>query len=162
MKQSILGLSEFVGDYTRKLADGIAEEQMAAQPAPGLNTPAWVLGHLAMAYDYGTHLLGGTHCAPPGWGKIFGPGSSPVPPAGCPNKADLLAGCEAARKGLCAALASATEAKLAEPNPFGPMKPFAPAMGDFIAHLLTTHAVSHLGQLSAWRRLQGLPAVLGF
>jgi hypothetical protein len=42
------------------------------------------------------------------------------------------------------------------------MEKHAPRMADFVAHLMTTHAASHLGQLSAWRRLRGLPAVLGF
>jgi hypothetical protein len=31
-----------------------------------------------------------------------------------------------------------------------------------ITNLLLSHAMLHLGQLSAWRRLNGLPGVLGF
>jgi hypothetical protein len=35
-----------------------------------------------------------------------------------------------------------------------------PTVGDLLAHLMTTHEAAHLGQLSAWRRLLGLPGVL--
>jgi hypothetical protein len=162
MKSSILRLSELVGGYMHLLVDSIPEEQMTRQPAPGLNSPAWVVGHLAIAYDFGSHFLGVKRAAPKEWGPLFGPGSSPAAAVSWPSKAELLSTADNARRGLCAALEAAAPEKLAEPHTFEPMKQAAPTIGDFVAHLLTTHACSHLGQISAWRRIQGMPAVLGF
>ena len=59
------------------------------------------------------------------------------------------------------AVKGVTAAQLAAPSPFAPMLELLPTAGDLLAHVLTTHATMHLGQLSAWRRLKGLPAVLG-
>jgi len=36
-----------------------------------------------------------------------------------------------------------------------------PTRGDLLAHILTTHEATHLGQLSAWRRQLGFPPVRG-
>ena len=33
-------------------------------------------------------------------------------------------------------------------------------VGELVAHLMTTHPAFHLGQLSTWRRANGLPSVL--
>lgn len=162
MKESVLRVAGFVLEYTRRLADGIPEEQMVDQPAPGLNTPAWILGHLAIAYDFGLAQVGGQFTLPPEWLKAYGPGSSPVVPEPRHSKAELLATGERLHAALLDAVRSASDEFLAQPHNFDPMKQATPTRGDFLVHLLTTHPVSHLGQLSAWRRLKGMPAVLGF
>jgi hypothetical protein len=36
-----------------------------------------------------------------------------------------------------------------------------PTVGDLTSHLMTTHTGFHLGQLAMWRRMMGLPGVLG-
>jgi len=33
-------------------------------------------------------------------------------------------------------------------------------IGDVVAHLMTSHLAFHLGQISAWRRLQGRPPLI--
>ncbi len=156
-------LSRWVLDYARKLADGIDDAAMTAQPAPGLNTPLWIYGHLAMASDYAGVLLGLERGCPKAWHKAFGPGSDPaaVPPPH-PTKQELLAALDANHARVAAALKAATPEQLARPNTFEFTKQALPTTGDMIAHLLTTHPMLHLGQLSAWRRLRGLRAVLGF
>lgn len=155
-------LQAFVLDYAKKLLADIPEGDMGIQPAPGLNTPLWIAGHLAMAADFGSKLLGAPTSCPTAWYKTFGPGSDPVKIADPPSKAEALRVLEASMTGLSAAAKSASAEKLAGPHGFGPMEKATPTLGDFVAHLMTTHACSHLGQLSAWRRLRGLPAVLGF
>lgn len=156
-------LHAFVLDYTKKLAQGIDESQMTLQPAPGMNTPLWILGHLAIASDFAATSLGLPMNCPRAWHKAFGPGSDPNavrPPH--PTKAELLQIIEANHARIAEALQSVTPEQLAQPNTFEPTTRAFPTVGDLLAHLMTTHPTMHLGQLSAWRRLQGLPAVLGF
>ena len=44
-------------------------------------------------------------------------------------------------------------------NPFDSMAETLPTLADLLSYLLSTHEAMHLGQLSAWRRQLGLPAV---
>lgn len=162
MKKHLLSVAGFVMDYTRRLADGIPEEQMVDQPHPGMNTPAWVLGHLAIAYDFGLVHTGGKLALPREWLTKYGPGSSPLLAEPRHSKAELLAAVERTHAALVEAVRGVDEEQLTQPHDFEPMKKVLPTRGDMLVHLLTTHAVSHLGQLSAWRRIKGLPAVLGF
>jgi uncharacterized damage-inducible protein DinB len=155
----------WVLDYTRKLADGIPEADMAVQPAPGMNTPLWILGHLAVVADYAAKLLGEPREGPRAWHVAFGPGSRPeAPPDPAPTKAALLAALEAQHARVSAAAARLAPERLREPHPFdlAPLKASFPTVGELLTHMMTTHPAMHLGQLSAWRRLRGLPAVLGF
>jgi hypothetical protein len=149
-------------EYTRRLADGIPEEQMLDQPAPGMNTPAWILGHLAIAYDFALVQAGKAYTLPRDWLKTYGPGSSPALSEARHSKAELLSTLERLHADVLQAVKETTDEHLAQPHDFEPMKKVMAARGDLLLHLLTTHPVSHLGQLSAWRRFKGLPAVLGF
>jgi hypothetical protein len=156
-------LFAWVLDYTRKLANGIDDAQMTVQPAPGMNTPVWILGHLAIASDFAGMFLGLPMACPKVWHKIFGPGSDPSKvPTPHPTKAELLAQIEANHARVTEALRTATPEALAKPHTFAPTRDIFPTIADMLAHLMTTHPTLHLGQLSAWRRLHGLPAVLGF
>ena len=161
--EPVLTLNAFVLDYAGRLADGILEEQMDDQAAPGMHPPRWILGHLAIVYDYGVKLLGGAPITPPEWGKAFGPGSAPAScPSPAPSREHLLAALAQGNKELGELARQAAPEKLAGPHGFKPVEAALPTLADFLAHLMTTHACSHLGQLSAWRRLRGLPPVLGY
>lgn len=156
-------LNSWVLDYAKKLAHGIDEDKLTLQPAPGFNTPLWIFGHLAIAADFAPMFLGLPRGCPKEWHKVFGPGSDPTAvPLPHPSKAEMLAAFESAHHRVVEALKTATPETLGKPHSFAPTKDVFPTVGDMIAHLLTTHPMLHLGQLSAWRRLQGLPAVLGF
>jgi hypothetical protein len=156
-------LYAWVMDYARKLADGIDEDRMDAQPAPGLNTPRWIFGHLAVAADFGLKWLDQPRLCPKAWYGAYGPGSKPdAAPSPLPTKKELFAVMEAQFASITSAVKSASPEALTQPHTFAPVLQAFPTVGDFLAHLMTTHPMLHLGQLSAWRRLQGLPAVLGF
>jgi DinB superfamily len=158
-----LVLNAWVVDFARKLAVGIDEDKMTVQPAPGMNTPQWVFGHLAVCTDYGLKLLGQPTSCPKVWFESFGIGSNPaVPPSPQPTKAELLEAIASGHSRLNAAMAKASEGQLAVANPFDFLAKALPTIGDLLAQLTTAHPAMHLGQLSAWRRLNGLPGVLGF
>jgi hypothetical protein len=58
-----------------------------------------------------------------------------------------------------AALREAPDSVLIGPNPTeGRMRELFPTLGAMLAFYLDGHAQSHLGQLSAWRRMMGMSA----
>lgn len=147
--------------YGKHLVADIPDEQFAEQPTEGLNHPAWILGHLAAVADSGLQLLGQPLALPAEWHQLFDPGTVPSPERSLyPTKAELVAAYEAGHKRLIEAVAAGPDpARLARPSPLRDLRPVLPTLGDLLAHILTTHEATHLGQLSAWRRQLGLPSV---
>lgn len=70
-------VNQFLLHYCRLLAADIADEQMTDQPAPCVNHPAWILGHLAFSAEMIVDRLGGEKFLPPQWADLFKPGSTP-------------------------------------------------------------------------------------
>lgn len=149
--------------YARKLVWDIEPTQFALQNAPGMNHPDWIIGHLATVADMGARLLGEEVQLPEDWPGRFGPGSKVSPHlVDYPSKDELLDAFETTSARLADLVANASEKRLQldQPTPF--FRDQLPTIGDLIAHILTTHIMLHLGQLSAWRRLNGLGSVLNF
>ena len=154
-------LYRFVLNYCKLLTADIDDARFADQPVPAANHPAWVVGHLAICTDYAAHMVGLPKTCPAKWHKFFGPGSKPTPDRSVyPSKADLLQALSDGHERVSAGVAHADPAAMAKPQTIIFQQHF-PTIGDLMAHLMTTHPCTHLGQLSAWRRFYGLPAVLG-
>jgi hypothetical protein len=157
-------LYEVMLGYARLLTKEIDESQMDAQPCAAMNTPRWILGHLALCTDYALTLLGKPTRLPGDWHARFGPGSS-VPKAGetgVPTKLELIGALAAGHAAASAAAESATPEQLAPKHSVEIkfVRELFPTIGELVAHLFTTHEAIHLGQLSAWRRAMGMPGVL--
>ncbi len=148
-------------DYARRLVADLPEGRMTEQPAPGMNHPLWVLGHLAICTDYAAGILGDkTQACPDAWHREFGPSSIPVPdPPVRPTRDELWTALESGHARVEALLPRADPATLAEPHAIDFLRPAIRTNGELLAHLLTTHEAIHLGQLSTWRRAAGLPRV---
>ena len=78
-----------------------------------------------------------------------------------PSKEELFATVEAGYRRTLEAAGRATPESLAQPQPGPFYVDDFPTVGDLVAYLMTTHPCLHLGQLSSWRRLKGLPSALG-
>lgn len=144
----------------RKLTADLDDAVLAEQPAPGMNHPAWIIGHLAWASDLGLQLMGRPGDLPADWPARFGMGSIPqADRAAYPEKSALLERLEAAHRGFAAGLPEVGPAALAAPLPEERIRTFLPTVGDALIHLATSHEGLHIGQLSAWRRARGLAAV---
>jgi hypothetical protein len=154
-------MAAWLVDYAKLLLADIDESQMGVQPVAGMNTPRWIMGHLCVAIDYAGRILGIEPICPREWVKSFGPGTDPANAPEVP-KGELLALFERVVTAVSSAAATASEDRLARPNTFEPVRQAFPTAGDFVAQLLVGHPAMHLGQLSAWRRVMGLKAVLGF
>jgi hypothetical protein len=156
-------LYAFTHYYCHKLTDDLDDAQIATQSAAGINHPAWILGHLAIAIDYALQCVGERGICPPEWHKLFGPGSKPsTDRAAYPSKAEMLTVIDAGHARVSELARSADPERMAKRHtvPFEFLQQNLPTVGDLLAHLMTTHVAVHLGQLSAWRRLMGLPGVL--
>jgi uncharacterized damage-inducible protein DinB len=161
MSPQLLTLYNFTLAMCERLMADISQDEMDDQPAKGVNTPAWILGHLAICTDFALDLLGQPMRLPKTWHAEFGPGSSPLPQHHpYPSRDELLTALREGHAAVVAALPKADETALAKPNPLTAM-PFLvqtlPTVRDLLAHLLTTHEAAHLGHLSNWRRQMGRP-----
>jgi DinB superfamily len=142
-----------------KLLNEAGDAELSEPIAEGGNPPAFILGHLAVAYDYALRNLGEPRVAPAEWHKRFRPGASPKDDTSpLPTKSELLAALETGRQRMVEAAAKADPERLNQPNNVEFFKGTpVQTVGDMVAHLLTTHPFFHMGQLSAWRRSKGKP-----
>jgi len=76
-----------------------------------------------------------------------------------PSKATLLRALEAAHAAIAAALQAVPESRWPETTPLEAVRGFLPTVGDCFVLAMAAHENMHLGQLSAWRRVQGLGRV---
>ena len=161
MKDTILGLHAFNLVYAQKIVADIPDERLAEQPVPGrvMNHAAFLLGHLAWANDNGVRVTGRPAQLPVRWKELFAMGNQPQGDRSLyPPKAELLAALEGAHARLAEAFLSAPDELLAQPGPERLRVRF-PTNGHLLIGLLTSHAASHNGQMSAWRRAMGWPSV---
>lgn len=155
LEQSINTL-RFLQQYGESLLGDIAEQDFEKQPAGEMNSPAWIVGHMAYALDRHAGLLGAEHQLAD-WKELFAKGSTihgDHPPY--PHRDNLIAAwCEAINR-LIEAVESASDDELSAPNEYLPNDDL-PTLGDFLTYSMTGHFATHLGQLSAWRRAMGRP-----
>lgn len=146
--------------YARRLVADIPDDMMTLQPAPGMNHAAWVLGHLACTADMLGAMIGLQPGRPPDWTALFDWSSSPSSDASrYPSKAILLEALEDAHAGIAATLPAVPESRWAETTPLEAVREFLPTLGDCFVFVMAAHENMHLGQVSAWRRVQGLGRV---
>ena len=144
----------------RDMIESIDETHFYSSLPGGGNSPGWILGHIMVVHRFGCVLLGGPPLDP-GELAMFGPGSSPqLDPSDCPSKTTLLADEEAAAAALIAAVNSAPMDVLNAPQQSPFLQQEFPRVRDLLSHILASHLSMHVGQLSAWRRANGMPSIL--
>lgn len=125
-----------------------------------MNHAAWVLGHLACTADMLGAMVGVKPVCPPEWTALFDWNSSPSTDATLyPSKQTLLAAVEAGHDSLASALPGFPTARWRELTPNEAIRAFLPTLGDCFVFVMAAHENMHLGQLSAWRRVQGMGRV---
>jgi hypothetical protein len=146
--------------YAKRLVVDIPDDTMAIQPAPHMNHAAWVLGHLACTADMLGAMIGAKPVCPPEWTALFDWNSSPSSDASrYPTKSLLLKALEEAHAGITTALPGVPESRWSAPTPIEEVRGFLPTLGDSFVFVMAAHENMHLGQLSAWRRVQGMGRV---
>ena len=158
MLSSAIQVNLFLVNFCRMLLADITDERMAEQPVAGVNHPAWILGHLAWAADGTVEKLGGAKALSGQWAALFGAGSQPsASRALYPSKDELLRTLEQSYRDLRQKSATADPEQLSRPTTNPRAKEALPTLQEMVAFLLTGHVGIHLGQLSSWRRMIGLP-----
>ncbi len=160
MRNDLLTAAAVNVDYARRLVADIPEDKMAEQPAEGMNHAAWVLGHLAYVFDSMIAVWGQKPSMSPEWKALFNVPSKPMPERDkYPSKPELWDAYEQAYQRIVDVVRSASDEDLAREFPNPKLRASLPTVGVAMVHILTSHQGQHLGQLSAWRRVQGLPGV---
>jgi uncharacterized damage-inducible protein DinB len=75
------------------------------------------------------------------------------------SKAELLAAWKQGHEEIAALLSSGSDTILQQPVQLPRWREIMPTVGIVVPYLLLVHENQHLGQLSAWRRVLGMPAV---
>lgn len=151
----------FANHYLAEQLKTIDLSQARHVPHDGLKTPLWLVGHLAAGTFYTGAMLGKPVCPDfnPDWLAFFGPGTDAA------NVAEEAPSIEALRdvilgseQAIIDEVTAADESDYQESHGLDlllstPLQTKA----DLIAHLMTTHYTTHLGELAIWRRVMGLP-----
>lgn len=146
--------------FLRRMLADLEPRHVALEPAAGLKTAGWMVGHLAVTGDFARRLCGAeVALCPPDWRGLFAPGSRPaLVAAEYPPLAELCAVTPEIYTGLFATAERVSPEALAIANPYEAARNGFPTVGDFVAYLASGHFGYHLGQLALWRAAVGLPA----
>lgn len=133
---------------------GLTAELADRRPASGVNSAAWILGHVTATRRRMVKLLGGAVPEDPAWEKHYARGG-PGNPAHLPWE-DLLAAFGATDAMLKEALLGVADWDRPTVNP---------AIGteqalEQVLAFLYMHECYHLGQIGVVRKLHGLPGAL--
>ena len=165
-------LGQTIGDglklsvnYAEQLIQGVSPQSFGRLAAPGgqtidSNHPAFIFGHLALYGPKIAGMAGGqAPIVPEGFEVVFAkgmkggddPDGSVYPPMHVITES-FFAGYRSAED----AVTAATDEQLAQPNPLETMAEKFPTLGSMCNFMCSGHMLMHLGQLSTWRRMQGL------
>ena len=158
MLQAAIHVNQFLVGFGQSLLDEIPDERMTEQPLPGVNHPAWILGHLALTADGVGATFGGQKTLPAEWSTLVGQGSKPSSVRrDYPSKSELLRAFAECHHRLREQVAGAGPELLSQPPAHPRARAAFPTLMELATFILTGHCGVHLGQLSAWRRMIGLP-----
>ncbi len=150
--------------YGQLLAESIPAQQFAHMPHPGMNHPAFCLGHMVLSANAVLKMLGREDLVaePEGWGDLFEQDVECVEQDGRYPEKDLIVQLYvASHEAAVQVLPTTPEEVFQRENPAeGRFKELAPTIGAAVNFLLVFHHSVHLGQVSAWRRAIGLGHVL--
>ncbi len=166
--KSIAGAANFSVMFGETLLKDVKREQFARKPVVNgktidCNHPAWVYGHIAIYMIKVCDLTGipqGPTVVPAGWEELFKNGTACEDDATgtkYPEMEQVTSFCMHAYKHVISKLPEVDDSVFAKANPMGGrMSELAPTVGAAVNFLMTGHPMSHLGQVSTWRRCQGL------
>ena len=142
------------------MCDDMTAEEFRHQPVPGANSPAWVVGHLAVVARRSADRLGATGL-PVLTEEYIARFSTTKKPAGAQaelgEKAELLALLDVCVEKLTDAVRKLPAEALTQPPPTA--GPFATNYAEAV-FFGSLHITMHCGQLSTVRRSLGKPPVV--
>ncbi len=149
---------QFSVGYLKSMLEGIDNDQRAKQFFPEMNHPAWIVGHLAVTMEFASTLVGASYKSPEGWGELFGMGSTLLDDTSkYPDLSVLIAELDKGIAAVGPTLESISAEALAAEMPDEGFRKMMPTVGDGLTFLINGHITMHTGQLSTWRRANGMP-----
>ena len=150
-------------EYGPKLVADLDDQQMVLQPAPEgnlpSNHPAWVFSHLNVYLPVIAGIIQGESFEDPKEHR-FGMLSKPEADGSIyASKDDLVGEFVAGHDRVMDLLETADESVFQLPVQLPRWQEIMPTAAIALPYLMLNHENSHLGQLSAWRRIQGMPSV---
>lgn len=150
--------------YADLLVRDIPADVFAHKPAPTLNHPAFNIGHLSLYPNRIFTMLSRSDLVveKPGFSDLFKAGSPCVEQDGrYPHKDEILAYFRERHAAVAEYISQVGEDVWQRENPIeGRLRELFPLVGMGVNFMLNNHMMSHLGQVSAWRRVMGLPSVM--
>ena len=148
---------EFARGLLLEMAKATPDDRFYETPAEGGNHAAWNLGHIAVTDDsIRAALGGGDPLLDDDWHDKFKFGSTCQPGSeGYPTREELMNALARCRTSLIAWFSGLTESELVEPLTGG-MTQFA-ADRSMLMGSMASHEAFHAGQMSAARRVFGMP-----
>jgi len=150
-------------DYGANLVADLSEEQMVAQPASDPNAPsnhpAWVLSHLNVYHPVMKAIIKGEEFEDPKshqFGMLSKPESSRDVYG---SKQELVDAYVRGHEEVAELLGNADDSVFTNAVKLPRWSEIMPVAGVALPYLMFNHENGHLGQVSAWRRIQGLPSV---
>ena len=156
MFESETTLVNFGIGYLKTIAADLKDEDLTTLKESTGKTPQWILGHLRIASEFGSKMLGAEPGCGDDWFAAYGPGSQPGDSsAPAFTITDVLADIEKGYLRLLELTKNASQEQLDQKHGFEVLEPEISTKRDFMSHLLTTHITYHLAQLSACRQVKG-------
>ena len=162
MIHALLSTLNHTRERTIKLVADLRDEQLYLQPAQHMNHAAWTLGHLLPVDHSLLNLLTGEPIPDwmEAWKAVYGMNSTPSnDPGQYQPKTILLERLARVRQPLMARLGQMKPKDFERPNTNQKWRERFPTIGDMLVYYGIWHETYHSGQLSAWRRVLGLPPV---
>lgn len=155
--------------YAQRLLKDIPEDRFARFSSPGdnaitANHPAFIYGHLALYPAKVMELLelelGATQPTEEFETLFSKTATCQDDPEGSlyPSPDAIVAFYTASYDAALSALRAASDEQLGAENPVeSPLKQKCPSLGALLNFYMLGHVTTHLGQLSTWRRMEGMP-----
>lgn len=150
-------------EYAPKLVADLTEDQMilqpAADPSAPSNHPAWVLSHLNVYIPILISIIKGEPFDDPKPHR-FGMLSKPTSdPSAYQSKEELVAEFTNGHLAITELLGNEDNHVFEKLVTLPRWQEVMPTAAIALPYLMFNHENVHLGQVSAWRRIQGLPSV---
>ncbi len=146
-------------EYAQKLVADVADDRMVYQPAANMNHPAWVFSHLNAYHPVIVSMVNDQPFDDPK-DHPFGMKSKPLADtAAYPSRGQLIESFCNGHEDVDRALRSVGTRALQGPVQLKRWAGTMPTVGVALVYLMIVHESTHLGQLSAWRRVQAMPSV---
>ncbi len=148
-------------DYGDELTTDIPDAIFAHIPHPGMNHPAFCIGHLSLYPNELLRMVGKENriVDKTGFLAVFRAGTQCVEQDGrYPPKHEIVHYYLERHQVLCDAIRDVGDdlLPLMQRSPQLPFKRWFPTVGATLIYYLNNHHMQHLGQISAWRRVVGL------